>query len=364
MRSVSAGVAADRRRPCAMVGGFLIRPKCLRSRMGTPRRDVDQSDSSAGVRHSLTERVLNRLVEAEARRAHPVLHEWLGEERLQRNLRTAIAEMAAAGRNAPADSSLRILEFGEDSCALAGIAPESSGQPSPTTIVTIEAIDCRLDSLTVIDEFLERVSSAFASHRPALVQVYIHSASDIEREQIEAYPECGHGKRYLAAPIAMIRGQSTPSMPYEVQLRRPNDFSFYPEYAGMYRRFLGQRPDLRAMVPVEPLEDLKRFHREGCLRLIEIEGELAGVMAATPACERGMRGWCMRERIIAQKYRGQRLGAPMLRQFIDEIPAEDDDLLFGTIAPNNHPSLKSARQLGRVDVGGLYDLPLPGGANS
>ncbi len=160
-------------------------------------------------------------------------------------------------------------------------------------------------------------------------------------------------KRHLAAPAAEILA-ATPKHADDVVIRKADDLAFYDDYSQMYDDFHADVPDLVDHVRKESPDDLRGFQAEGVVALVNIDGILAGVMAATPACEHGLRGWMMKERIFSRQYRGGGYGPAALWAFLRMLPLEPDDFFWGTIVPDNHASLKSALRLGRVDIGGWY----------
>ena len=126
----------------------------------------------------------------------------------------------------------------------------------------------------------------------------------------------------------------------------------------MYEGFWNESPQFKSLVAKESKDDLNRFHETGLLCVIEIDSDFAGVIAATPSVLHGLKGWCMRERIISKKYRGQKLGPAVLWKFLLDIPPERNDILYGMIAVTNQASIRSALNLGRIDVGGIYKINL------
>lgn len=73
-----------------------------------------------------------------------------------------------------------------------------------------------------------------------------------------------------------------------------------------------------------------------------------------------MRGWRMRERVLSPKFKGSGLGQAVLWRFVESLDAGEDDALWGTISPENQPSLRSALAMGREVVGSVYWLACEG----
>ncbi len=60
----------------------------------------------------------------------------------------------------------------------------------------------------------------------------------------------------------------------------------------------------------------------------------------------------MQELCLDAGHRGRRLAPAILQRLVDELPADEGDVLWGTIHPGNEPSLCNALSIGRELVGG------------
>jgi len=169
-------------------------------------------------------------------------------------------------------------------------------------------------------------------------------------------------KRYPAAAMDALPTPAESNAPHarSIVSERPTDLSFYPEYESMYESFWRSHPELGAKIGIESRAAIEEYAAHDGLRLMRVDGELAGVFAAIRCAEFGMRGWRVRERILAEGHRGAGLGAATLRAFVRSLDHDPGDLVWGTILPDNIGSLRSAEKFGRTDIGGLVWIDLDG----
>ncbi len=110
----------------------------------------------------------------------------------------------------------------------------------------------------------------------------------------------------------------------------------------------------------EDAESLAACADEGLLFEVLLDGEPAGVVAAVRDDAHGMSGFSVEELCLDADSRGRRLAPGVLQRLVDELPAEDGDVLWGTIHPDNAPSLRNSASVGREVVGG-YAWVTPAG---
>jgi len=102
---------------------------------------------------------------------------------------------------------------------------------------------------------------------------------------------------------------------------------------------------------------------QGLLLEVAVDGHPAGVVAAQREDTHGMSGFCVQEIVLDSAHQGRRLAPAVLQRLVDALPAEDGDVLWGTIHPDNAPSLGNAMSIGRRLVGGyvwVTPVDLPG----
>jgi len=64
-----------------------------------------------------------------------------------------------------------------------------------------------------------------------------------------------------------------------------------------------------------------------------------------------MTGFTVAENVIDAPHRGQKLAPAAMQHLFEMLPAADGDVLWGTIHPDNTPSLHNALRVGRETVG-------------
>ncbi|HMN96225.1 MAG TPA: hypothetical protein PKC43_07920 [Phycisphaerales bacterium] len=163
-------------------------------------------------------------------------------------------------------------------------------------------------------------------------------------------------KRWIAGAVGELLGAAPPAGVERVTIRRPPDLSFYPSYRRMYEAFWRAEPALGRRIGMEEPEQLAMHASHDGLRLIEVDGELAGVIGGFRHCEVGLGGWRLEERVLDERFRGQGLAAAALRRYVESLACAAQDLIWGTILVEHSASLRSALRLGRVDIGGLWWL--------
>jgi L-amino acid N-acyltransferase YncA len=111
-------------------------------------------------------------------------------------------------------------------------------------------------------------------------------------------------------------------------------------------------PGLPTWAGPEDEESLRACADQGLLFEVFVDGEPAGVVAGVRADDHAMRGFSVQELCLDPEHRGRRLAPATVQRLVDEVPADDGDVLWGTIHPANVPSLRNALSVGRVMVGG------------
>jgi RimJ/RimL family protein N-acetyltransferase len=305
--------------------------------------------------------LLARLLAGAARRAEQVLGDWLSPEVLERNLAQHVRGLLcrdparADGRGRAAAQAALVSAEGWVAVAQALSTAESLPLPhavlwavAPLEGQALWPAPSVLGALSA--QALQRLDVVGAAH----TAVFLHgppSAPPLElRAGLTPY------KRWMAAPMARLQASPVPARSERVRVTTPADLVFWPEYVRMYEEFWESDGALRGRIGLERPEDLEEYISAGGLRLVWIDDELAGVIGGVRMVELGLRGWRLRERVLGGRWRGAGFGSAALDAVIRDLPAEPDDILWGTILPENRGSMGSAARLGRVDVGGLWWL--------
>ncbi|MCA9300798.1 MAG: hypothetical protein KDA28_17130, partial [Phycisphaerales bacterium] len=140
----------------------------------------------------------------------------------------------------------------------------------------------------------------------------------------------------------------------EVVLRRPVDRDWIERYRDEYERVHQERPEIRSVAAAESDESLTGLMDAGGLHLVEVEGDLAGVCAASPMTRLGVSGSTVAEILVFESHRGRRLGPVVLSRLAQVTGGDPWDALHGTIGAANHAALRTASLAGRHDLGGWW----------
>ncbi len=221
-----------------------------------------------------------------------------------------------------------------------------------------------LDDAASLAALRDLVTHTFAPGAVELLCVFQHG------EALRLEPPFRIRSHYLARPAREIAATGLPDELAGLRAVAPDSFDFYDTYLEWYREFWRLRPELEPLVRVEPPEDLRACYRDGGVRLLELDGAICGMIAAQRRREYGLRGWRIREKVIAPPFwgRGLSIAANVLlaRELSSELASElasdlalerasePDDAMWGTISPRNPASLRSALRVGRRIVGSTY----------
>jgi L-amino acid N-acyltransferase YncA len=126
--------------------------------------------------------------------------------------------------------------------------------------------------------------------------------------------------------------------------------------ARLYAQAEAERPDLAQWATPSTPDELQECAAEGLLFEVRVDGHPAGVVAARRDDDHGMTGFVVQEIVLDDAHRGHRLAAAVLQRLLAELPAGPGDTLWGTIHPDNQPSLRNAASIGREIVGGFVWL--------
>lgn len=322
----------------------------------------DRTDTRRPVGDRAAAPSLDAIVTHERAVAERTLGAWLSRERIDVNVTDWVEDIAprddapagprlitwsdvpAETGDAPGATS-RDAE-GRMLAAIAQFFPLADGLPHPHVLVWARSGDP--SSPGSVARLAETALAPFRSLGASAVCAFAHGSI------VPTWAQHGtHYKQYTAAPLALLTSAPAPPGAERVRVETPADHSYFPAYERMYESLWHSAPGLRAVIGPETVEDLDTFAACGGLRTVWIDGELAGVIGAIRHREFGMRGWRMRERVLGERHRGTGLGAAALWHFIRDLARESDDLLWGTIRPENPGSARSGERLGRVPVGSL-----------
>lgn len=161
----------------------------------------------------------------------------------------------------------------------------------------------------------------------------------------------------------LVRGDAEPHG-LAFGFRRDDTGASFDAYVALFDAFLAAHPCWRGgALQRSERDDYMRCASAGGLFVAEHEGRVAGVFAARPGEVRGIPGWLVEEMLLGDALRGRGLATRLQRAALAELDTSHAPLILGTINARNEPSLRTARRVGRRDVGGwVFVRSAPGGA--
>jgi len=306
--------------------------------------------------------LLETFVQAKLGQLAPILHTWYTPDELHQNLKAELQDDLEWTQN---------LEWAEQFHANFGV-----GQPQDYLVRTLELptlgtswthirfrggdparpfVDLR-SSLNLpshsenFKNLLERLNNEYTVFKPKHLRLFLPLMNSLEPLPEGAFWE----KRYLAAPVEKLR-QSAVSDALDSDARarleaRPLAEDFYLRYLETYRELQESWPAHAEYAGVQEKSDFRGT--DGAALELFLDGQYAGLVAASRAVEQGLRGFVVDEVVLSQVARGRALGPVALRHLVEHLPARAGDILFGTVDVRNTPAYRSALRSGREDVGG------------
>lgn len=191
--------------------------------------------------------------------------------------------------------------------------------------------------------YREHLEARFAMFRPKWVQVYSKTGDESE----------AGGMMFLVARAGevMERMKEDGWKGGGLELRLPEDDSYYGWYSGVYDRFHAKYPEKRDWVQKNDLELMSACREDGALRVAYLEGQRIGLIAAEREPFLGHDGIYFVEILLREPWRGKGLGRAMQQRFVEEC-CRPEDIVWGLIDRGNAPSLGIARSNGRRVVRG------------
>lgn len=174
-------------------------------------------------------------------------------------------------------------------------------------------------------------------------------------EPAYTWPGTRPDMRLLAGRLGDLRARPIPD---HLTARPAQSLDFYPRYLAIYERNFAEHPDHQLHARAESQEDLADLLDQGAVLEVFVNGAWAGVLAARPDVQRGLRGATVVELALDHAFRGQGHGAHLSALLARHLPQPDAQCLLGTIHADNRWAYRSALRAGRHDLGGEVVLPL------
>jgi hypothetical protein len=313
--------------------------------------------------------LLDDLVDARLPWVSAVLRSWYADADLRDHLRTALAvEEHRVGNAAfgqefregvglhphsdPLAWANRQVDVPGGGWALTGIRYRGGDSLRPFVDVVATSEPATADALARIAAAVVPSYDAFS---PLCLRVDAPDPAGLV-EELDADdrfgPGCGVDMFVVAGPVEELRDQPRAAAYDRVTLRAGEPQPLAARVAAVYAELAEQRPELAMWANPEDAESLAECAAEGLLFEVLVDDEPAGVVASVRYDAHAMSGFSVQELCLDGAHRGRHVAAGAVQRLVDALPAEDDDVLWGTIHPENAPSLRNALSLGRVVVGG------------
>lgn len=156
----------------------------------------------------------------------------------------------------------------------------------------------------------------------------------------------------VAGLVSELRKRAKVAGHERVALRPATADASAQAIATMYSEAEDQLPDLPLWATPSTVEELEECAAEGLLFEVTVDGVPAGATGARRDDDHGMTGFVVQDIVLDDTHRGRRLAPALLQRLLSELPAELGDVLWGSIHPDNQPSIRNALAIGREIVGG------------
>jgi L-amino acid N-acyltransferase YncA len=321
--------------------------------------------------------LMDDLVDARLPWTSATIASWYTEADLRRQLRSGLADEAErlgnlafgrefrdgvgiGGPEDPLDWAGRRLDLPDGGWAVTGIRFRGRHARRPFVDVVATTSPPTPDGLAVV---ADAVVSEYGGFRPLCLRV---DAPDGPRmvAQLAGDPRFGPGcavdMHIVAGLVDRLRSRPRTAAYPDVSLRPGDPPLLARRVAEIYRELTAGRPQLAAWANPEDLASLTECAEKGLLFEVLADNRPAGVVAALPSESHGLTGFSVYEVCLDSAHRGRHLAPATLQRLVDELPATAGDVLWGTIHPDNAPSLRNALSVGRTVVGG-YVWATPAG---
>lgn len=314
-------------------------------------------------RPSATKRdILQKLVTARVDQAPPELRSWYGERNLRRQLSESLEE------DVDRTDNQELAELFAHHCPVPGArASDYFNRWQPIRGLGWGLVGIRFWSLDLNRPFITVVASTelpahqqalatavaelqhlYREFRPKHIRFFLPSHHPLQADGTGLFWE----KRFLAAPIDKLLELPKPENFERVKLR-PATTIDYPRYRRAFTELLRSSPKHAEYTRLESEQDLAELARDGNLFEIVVDERWAGTAAVDSDCEEGLKGYRMVEFLLTGDYRGQRLGTAAQRRLAEKLDRKSGRrVLFGSIDARNEAPIRTARRLGRIDIGG------------
>ena len=165
-------------------------------------------------------------------------------------------------------------------------------------------------------------------------------------------------RRFLAAPVGMVRAGFEQSVPPELMLTPARALDHYQDASAAYDDIDHEHRAHAEQAKIASRRALEQSMTAGTLFDVTVEGHWAGyVSVRTKGESLGMPAYVVQELVLATKFRGRGYG-PHLTTLLARALPDETRVLIGTIHVHNRGARQAAERGGRTDVGGWIQVPL------
>jgi L-amino acid N-acyltransferase YncA len=158
-------------------------------------------------------------------------------------------------------------------------------------------------------------------------------------------------QRLLMGSIPELVGHFDEPADAPFTLRRDDSAASYDAYVRLFEAFVAANQSWRGRLARSERDAFEACAGAGGLFVVEHRGRMAGVFAARPGEVHGIPGWLVEEELLGDALRGRGLAPTLQRMALARLDTSAHTLVMGTIHAANAPSLRTARRVGRSDVG-------------
>lgn len=212
-------------------------------------------------------------------------------------------------------------------------------------------VDASVLSRAVTADDLESLTAAARDAFGELNPLYLRIWS---AEAHGHFPGAGGDKRFLAAPLRLLRDAAVPE---GLRLERATELTHYREAVAAYAAVDARFPHHPRQAKIADRDRLQELIEPGFLFEVIADDTWIGYVAVDAEGLLGLPGYKVTELVLTEAGRGQGRGRSLSTLLARALPG-DDQVLIGTIHADNVGSRRGALAAGRIDIGGWFDVPL------
>lgn len=156
---------------------------------------------------------------------------------------------------------------------------------------------------------------------------------------------------YVMGLLSDLQKEPKPTHFEKINLKLAADLDWYDLYFNSYQEMYRTNPFFEEMASVESKDTLQKMMDKNWLFEVFIEGKWAGIIGVWQSKEYFLDGFEVYEEYLLPEFRGKHFAPAVQRHLIQRLPSKNFNMLYGTIHFQNKPSIKTAKRVGRKQVG-------------